>query len=128
MRPTSNRVCSEAEHLRASHGGTEKHHGDAPDTSLTPIVPQYPSTHYTLHPDAPHWTPLYPLHLQCIHCTPQHPAPTAHPLNPTGPPLREVTARTPWDSGILLPLTDKHPGTGFTLPASYVMPVSIPSW
>ncbi|MXQ95637.1 hypothetical protein E5288_WYG009339 [Bos mutus] len=66
-------------------------------------------THYTLHPDAPHWTPLYPLHLQCIHCTPQHPAPTAHPLNPTGPPLREVTARTPWDSGILLPLTDKHP-------------------
>ena len=100
MRPTSNRVCSEAEHLRTSHGGTEKLRGDAPDTSLTPTVPQYP-----LHP-ALRCTSLDPTIPTAPHSTL---SPTVLPLNPTGPPLQEGTARTPWDSGILLPLRDKHP-------------------
>ena len=108
MRPTSNRVCSEAENLRASHGETEKHHGDTPDTSLTPTVPPYPSTRDTLHPNAPHRTPLYPLHLQSIHCTLQHPVPNCTPTELDWTPSLGGHS-PPRDSGILLPLMDKHP-------------------
>ncbi|KAI4555326.1 hypothetical protein MJT46_015712 [Ovis ammon polii x Ovis aries] len=54
-------------------------------------------------------TPCTPMHLTGPNYTHSTLSPTALPLNPTGPPLREGTARTPWDSGILLPLTDEHP-------------------
>lgn len=59
-----------------------------------------------MHPTGPHYNHCTSKASTAPHSTL---SPTALPLNLTGPPLREVTARTPQDSGILLSLMDKHP-------------------